>query len=51
MESRPVAVQVHRNTFLQQQRFRDVGAVLANAFYLDDVPYAWKPGIREVLPQ
>lgn len=45
---RPVTVAVHRNTFLEQERFR--GAVLANAFYLENVPYAWKPGIREVLP-
>ena len=47
---RPVAVTVHRNTFLEQERFRSAGAVLANAFYLENVPYAWKPGIREVLP-
>lgn len=47
---RPVNVTVHRNTFLQQDRFRDAGAVLANAFLLEDVPYAWKPGIREQLP-
>ena len=47
---RPVPVKVHRNAFLEQVRFRDAGAVLANAFFLEDVPYAWKPGIREVLP-
>lgn len=46
---RPVAVTVHRNTFLEQERFRSAGAVLANAFYLENVPYAWKPGIRDVL--
>ncbi len=46
---RPVAVTVRRNTFLQQDPFRSAGAVLANAFYLENVPYAWKPGIREVL--
>lgn len=45
---RPVTVAVHRNTFLEQERFR--GTVLANAFYLENVPYAWKPRIREVLP-
>ena len=47
---RPVSVKVHRNAFIEQGRLRDAGAVLANAFYLEDVPYAWKPGIREVLP-
>ena len=46
---RPVAVKVHRNTFLEQEPFRSAGAVLANAFYLEDVPYAWKPGIRDTL--
>ena len=47
---RPVPVTVHQNTFLEQDRFRGAGAVLANAFYLEDVPYAWRPGIRESLP-
>ena len=47
---RPLSVTVHRNSFLEQDRFRSSGAVLANAFYLEDVPYAWKPGVREALP-
>lgn len=47
---RPVSVKVHRNTFLEQDRFRNAGVILANAFYLENVPYAWKAGIREVLP-
>jgi len=46
---RPVSVTVHQNTFLQQAPFRDAGATLANAFYLEDVPYSWRPGIRERL--
>ncbi len=46
---RPVSVTVHRNTFLDQDRFRSAGAVLANAFYLENVPYSWKPGVREPL--
>jgi hypothetical protein len=49
-DPRPVSVTVHRNTFLEQDRFRSSGAVLANAFYLEDVPYAWRPGVREKLP-
>ena len=47
---RPVSVIVHQNTFLQQDTFRNAGAILANAFYLEDVPYSWRPGIRERLP-
>ncbi len=46
---RPVSVKVHRNSFLEQEPFRSAGAVLANAFYLEDVPYSWRPGIREKL--
>ena len=44
---RPVPVTVHRNTFLEQEAFRNAGAVLANAFFLEDVPYSWRSGIRE----
>jgi hypothetical protein len=44
---RPVSVKVHRNSFLEQDAFRNAGAVLANAFFLENVPYAWRRGIRE----
>ena len=47
---RPVAVTVHQNTFLEQDRFRTAAPVLANAFFLEDVPYSWQPGVREKLP-
>jgi uncharacterized protein YqjF (DUF2071 family) len=46
---RPVSVKVHRNGFLEQDAFRDSGAVLANAFYVENVPYGWRRGIRETL--
>lgn len=46
---RPISVIVRQNTFLEQNPFRDAGAILANAFYLEDVPYSWRPGIRERL--
>ena len=46
---RPVSVVVRQNMFLEQDPFRDAGAILANAFYLEDVPYSWRPGIRERL--
>jgi len=49
-EPRPVSVTVHRNAFLEHDPFRSAGVVLANAFYLEDVPYAWRPGVRERLP-
>jgi hypothetical protein len=44
-----VSVTVHRNAFLEQDPFRSAGAVLANAFFLQNVPYSWRPGIREQL--
>jgi Uncharacterized conserved protein (COG2071) len=47
---RPVSVKVHRNTFLEREEFRSTGATLANAFYLENVPYSWKLGVREPLP-
>jgi len=46
---RPVSVMVHRNTFFEREAFRSAGAILANAFYLENVPYSWKPGVRETL--
>jgi hypothetical protein len=46
---RPVAVTVRRNTFLEQNRFRSAKPLLANAFFLENVPYSWKPGVREAL--
>lgn len=49
-DPRPVSVTVRRNTFLDKDMFRSTGATLANAFYLENVPYSWKPGIRELLP-
>lgn len=39
---RPVQVKVHAASFLEQPSFVD--AKLANAFYVHDIPYAWKPG-------
>lgn len=46
---RPVSVTVHQNTFLDREIFRSTSAILANAFYLEDIPYSWKPGVREPL--
>jgi hypothetical protein len=44
---RPVSVTVHRNAFLEQDAFRGAPPVLANAFFLENVPYSWRRGIRE----
>ena len=46
----PVEVQVHRNTFLESGPFNQGKAVLANAFYMEDVPYSWDRGRREPVP-
>lgn len=45
-DPQPVAVEVRKNTFLQQEPFCRTTPRLANAFYLRDVPYRWEPGVR-----
>ena len=45
-EPRPVAVDVRRNTFLEQEPFAGARPILANAFYVHDVPYRWEQGRR-----
>lgn len=47
---RPVSVRLQQNAFLEKEPFRSAKPILANAFYLENVPYFWKPGIREALP-
>ena len=46
---RMVEVEVRKNSFLHQERFRGANPILANAFYLNDVPYKWEPGVVEPL--
>lgn len=43
-DPQPVAVEVEKATFLEQ--FAAAGPRLANAFYLENVPYLWKRGRR-----
>lgn len=43
----PVHVDVRKVTYLEQPAF--AGARLANAFYLESVPYAWKAGRLEAI--
>lgn len=45
-EPRPVAVDVRQNTFLKQEPFLGARPILANAFYVHDVPYRWEQGRR-----
>jgi hypothetical protein len=45
----PVSVEVRKNTFLRQEPFCRVTPILANAFYVRDVPYRWMRGIRTPL--
>ncbi|HSR66853.1 MAG TPA: DUF2071 domain-containing protein [Acidobacteriota bacterium] len=45
----PLRVEVHKNTFLQSSPFNEAEPLLANAFYLADVPYRWERGWREPL--
>ena len=45
----PVTVDVRKNTFLRQEPFCRVTPILANAFYVRDVPYRWMRGIRTAL--
>lgn len=46
-DPQPIKVTVHQNTFLEQPRFRDSKPVLANAFYMENIPYSWRTGMRE----
>jgi len=42
----PVAVEVRRNAFLDREPFCRTEPILANAFYVHDVPYRWQRGRR-----
>jgi hypothetical protein len=46
---RSVRVIVRHNAFLDQAPFHGADPLLANAFYLRDVPYRWERGIRTPL--
>jgi hypothetical protein len=47
----PVAVRILKNTFIQGAPFNAATPLLANAFYLSNVPYRWQRGWREPLPR
>jgi uncharacterized protein YqjF (DUF2071 family) len=46
-DPQPVRVEVKAATFLERAPFAGVDLRLANAFYVEQVPYAWKPGTLE----
>lgn len=48
-DPQPVAVDVREASFLEASRFTTAGVHLANAFYLENIPYAWRPGTLEEL--
>jgi len=45
----PVPVEVNRLTFLDHAPFNKTSPLLANAFYIRDIPYLWKRGVRHQL--
>ncbi len=47
---RAVTVKVSENTFFNQAPFNTARPILANAFYVENIPYRWRCGIRELLP-
>jgi hypothetical protein len=47
-DPKPVHVTVREASYLQHPQFGGVAPRLANAFYVHDIPYAWKSG--EVVP-
>jgi hypothetical protein len=47
---KPVRVDVENLTFLEGANFEGVRPILANAFLVSGVPYRWKRGVREALP-
>ncbi len=46
---RPVSARVEKCTFFDAPQFQGAHPVLANAFYLENVPYLWEKGRREAL--
>jgi hypothetical protein len=48
---KPVRVDVLENTFLSREPFCRATPILANAFYVHDIPYRWNRGIRTSLEE
>jgi hypothetical protein len=43
-DPQPVRVEVEKCTFFNRKDFRGITPVLANAFYVHDIPYRWEKG-------
>jgi hypothetical protein len=50
-DPRPVHAEVEKCTFFDAPAFEGVTPILANAFYLENVPYRWEKGRRESLQE
>lgn len=48
---KPIEVAVRKVTFFNQTPFNAVEPILANAFLVSGIPYRWKRGVRETLPE
>lgn len=48
-DPQPICVEIERCTFFQNAPFDNCTPLLANAFYLSDVPYRWERGVRDKL--
>jgi hypothetical protein len=48
---KPVHVEVERCTFLEKPPFNSVPPRLANAFFIENIPYRWRRGVVAPLPQ
>lgn len=48
-DPQPVRVLVRKATFFDSPRFAGVELRLANAFYLENVPYSWNPGTLQAI--
>lgn len=48
-DPRPVRVVAHASSFLERPELAREAPRLANAFFVENVPYAWKPGVLEDL--
>jgi hypothetical protein len=48
---KPVGVEIFQTTFFDREPFRKARPILANAFYLNNIGYSWRRGVREQLTQ
>jgi Uncharacterized conserved protein (COG2071) len=48
-DPRPVRILAHASSFLAGPAFARDEPRLANAFYVENVPYAWRPGVLEAI--